>query len=87
MKESSTLFKVKEHWVKPTLLDFTDWLKKNVEAQALMNQSATKAKTEDDRTSGTKTKTAWKMLTLNWQQIETKKQMPSSSSKTYSRCI
>ena len=27
MKESWSLFTVKKHWVKPTLLDFNDWLK------------------------------------------------------------
>ena len=58
MKESSTLFNVKKQWVKLNLFDFTAWLEKIVEAHALMNKSATKAKTEDDRTSGTKTKTA-----------------------------
>ena len=42
MKESWSLFMVKRHWVKPTLLDFNDWLKEKAEAHGLMKQSATK---------------------------------------------
>ena len=32
LKESWSLFTVKKHWVKPTLLDFNDWLKEKSEA-------------------------------------------------------
>ena len=46
MKESWSLFTVKKHWVKPTLLDFNDWLKKKAEAHDLMKNTATKARTE-----------------------------------------
>ena len=60
MKESWSLFTVKKHWVKPTLLDFNDWLKEKAEAHDLMKQSATKAKSEENITSVTKTKTASK---------------------------
>ena len=42
LKESWSLFTVKKHWVKPTLLDFNDWLKEKAEAHDLMKQSATK---------------------------------------------
>ena len=42
MKESWSLFTVKKHWVKPTLLDFNDWLKEKVEAHDLMKNTATK---------------------------------------------
>ena len=87
MKESWSLFTVKKHWVKPTLLDFNDWLKEKAEAHDLMIQSATKAKPEDNITSVTKTKTASKVFASNSQQRETKKQIPSSSTNTYSRCI
>ena len=87
MKESWSLFTVKKHWVKPTLLDFNDWLKEKAEAHDLMKQSATKAKPEENITSVTKTKTASKVFASNSQQRETKKQMPSSSTNTYSRCI
>ena len=52
-----------------------------------MRQKATKAKLEENSTSVTKTNTASKMFASNSQQTETKKQMPSSSKNTYSRCI
>ena len=52
-----------------------------------MKQSATKANPEDYSTSVTKTKRASKVFASNSQQRETKKQMPSSSTNTYSRCI
>ena len=87
MKESWSLFTVKKHWVKPTLLDFNDWPKENAEAHDLMKQSATKEKPEENSTSATKTKTASKVFASNSQQRETKKQMPSSSTNSYSRCI
>ena len=56
MKESWSLFTVKKHWVKPTILDFNDWLKEKAEAHDLMKQSATKAKSEDNSISVTKTR-------------------------------
>ena len=62
MKESWSLFTVKKHWVKPTLLDFNDWLKEKAEAHNLMKQSATKARPEDNSTSVTKTKQLQKCL-------------------------
>ena len=86
-KDSWSLFTVKKHWVKPTILDFNDWLKEKAEAHDLMKQSATKARPEDNSTSATKTKTASKVFASNSQQRETKKQMTSSSTNTYSRCI
>ena len=87
MKESWSLFTVKKHWVKPTLLDFNHWLKEKAEAHDLMKQSATKAKPEENITSVTKTKTASKVFASNSQQRNTKKQISSSSTNTYSRCI
>ena len=87
MKKWWPLFTVKKHWVKPTLLDFNDWLKEKAEAHDLMKQKATKARPEDNNTSVTKTKTASKVFAPNSQQRETKKQMPSSSTNIYSRCI
>ena len=87
MKESWSLFTVKKHWVKHTLLDFNDWLKEKAEAHDLMKQSATKAKPEENITSVTKTKTASKVFASNSQQRDTKKQIPSSSTNTYSWCI
>ena len=94
MKESWSLFTVKKHWVKPTLLDFNDWFKEKAEANDLMEQSATKAKPEENITSVTKTKTASKVFAslcpfavFASQQRDTKKQTPSSSTNAYSRCI
>ena len=82
MKESWSLFTIKKHWVKPTLLDFNDWLKEKVEAHCLMKQNATKAKPEENNTSVTQTKTNSKVFASNSQQKETKKQMPSSPTNT-----
>ena len=62
MKESWSLFTVKKHWVKPTLLDFNNWLKEKAEAHDLMKQSANKARPEDNSASVTKTKTASKVF-------------------------
>ena len=39
LKESWSLFTVKKHWVKPTLLDFNDWLREKAEAHDLMKQN------------------------------------------------
>ena len=52
-----------------------------------MKQNATKARPEDNSTSVIKTKTASKLFATKSQQRETKTQMPSSSTNTYSRCI
>ena len=86
-KESWSLFTFKKHWVKPTLIDFKDWLKEKAEAHDLLKQSATKARPEDNSTSVTKPKTTSKVFAPNSQQRKTRKQMPSSSTNTYSRCI
>ena len=87
LKKSRLLFTVNKHWVKPTLLDFNDWLKEKAKAHELMKQSATKAWPEDNSSSVTKTKTASKKFASNSQQRETKKQMPFSSTNTFSHCI
>ena len=70
LKESWSLFTVKKHWVKPTLLDINDWLKEKAEAHDLMKQSATKARPEDNSTSVTKTKIASKVFASNSQQSD-----------------
>ena len=67
MKESWSVFTVEKHWVKPTLIDFTDWLKEKAEAHDLMKQSATKARPEGNSISVPKTKTASKVFTSNLQ--------------------
>ena len=83
MKELCSLFTVKKHWVKPTLLDFKDWLKEKAEAHNRMKQSATKEWPEYNSTSVTKTKTASKVFASNSQQRETKKQMPYFSTNMH----
>ena len=87
MKQSWSLFTVKKHWVKPSLLDFKDWLKENAEVLDLMKQSKTKKKLEENTSSVTKINTASIIFASNSQQRETKKQLPSSSTNTYSCCI
>ena len=52
-----------------------------------MKQSTTKAKPEENITSVTNTKKASKVFASNSQKWDTKKQIPSSSTNTYSRCI
>ena len=42
LKESWSLFTVKKHWLKQTLLDFNDWLKEKAEAHDLMKKSPSK---------------------------------------------
>ena len=86
MKEPWSLSTVKKHWVKPTLLDFNDWLKEKAEAHDLMKQSATKANPEGNSISVTKTKTASKMFVSISQQRQIKRKMSSSSTNTYSCC-
>ena len=81
VKESCSLFKVKKHWVKPTLLDFNDWLIEKSELHDLMKQSANKAGHENNSTLVTKTKTAATLFASNSQQRKRKKQTPSSSTK------
>ena len=66
MKKSWSLYTVKRHWVKPTLLDFNDWLKEKAEAPDFMKQSATKATPEDNSTSVTKTKNSLKSVCIKF---------------------
>ena len=56
MNELWSLFTLKTHWVKPTLLDFNDWLKETAKAHNLMKTTATKTKSEDSIKSVTKSK-------------------------------
>ena len=72
IKKSWSLFTVKKLGVKPTLLDFNDWLKEKAKAHDLMKQSATKSESEDNSTSVNKTKTASKVFAANLQQEQSK---------------
>ena len=65
MKESWSLFTIKKLWVKPTLLDFNDWLKEKAEAHNLMKNTAIKARTEDKNNSVTRSKVASKAIAAN----------------------
>ena len=80
LKESWLLFTVKKHWVKPTLLDFNDWLKEKAEAHDLMKQTSSKARTEDNTNSVVKTNVASRTFAANTQTKGT--QRPASTSAT-----
>ena len=45
MKKLWSLLTVQKHWLKPTLYDFSSWLKEEAEAYDLMKQTSTKART------------------------------------------
>ena len=87
MKESWSLFTVKKHWVKPTLLDFNDWLKEKAQAHDLMKNTATKARTEDTNNSVTRSKVASKAFAANTQQKSNPKPQQRSPSTSISSCI
>ena len=87
MKESWSLFTVKKHWVKPTLLDFNDWLKEKAEAHDLMKNTATKAKTEDTINSVTRSKIASKAFAANTQHKSNLKPQQRSPLTSVSSCI
>ena len=87
MKESWSLFTVKKHWVKPTLLDFNDWLKEKAEAHNLMKNTAFKARTEDTNSSVTRSKVASKEFAANTQHKSNLKPQQSSPSISISSCI
>ena len=86
MKESWSLFTVKKHWVKPTLLDFNDWLKEKAEAHDLMKNTAFKARTEDTNNSVTRSKVASKAFAANTQHKSNLKPQQSSPSTSISSC-
>ena len=73
-KESWSLFTVKKHWVKPTLLDFNDWLKEKAEAHDLIKQTSSNARTEDNTKSVVKTKVASRTFAANTQSKGTQDQ-------------
>ena len=80
LKESWSLFTVKKQWVKPTLLDFNDWLKEKAEAHDLRKQTSSKARTEDNCNSVVKTKDSSRTFAANTQSKGT--QRPTSTSAT-----
>ena len=86
MKESWSIFTIRKHWVKPTLLGFNDWLKEKAEAHHLMNNTATKANTEDTNNSVTRSQVASKAFTSNTQHKSNLKPQQSSPSTKISKC-
>ena len=68
MKYSMSLFTVKKHWMKPTLLDFNDWLKDKDKAHNLRKNTAIKTKTEDTINLVTKSEVALKAFAAKTQQ-------------------
>ena len=87
LKESWSLFTVKKHWVKPTLLDFNDWLKEKAKADDLMKQTSSKARTEDNTNSVVKTKVASRTFAANTQSKGTQRPASSSATPPPTRCI
>ena len=86
MKESWSLFTVKMHWVKPTLLDFNDWLKERAEAHDLIKNTPTKTRTEDTINPVTKSKVASKAFAANTQHKSNLRPQQSSPSTSISSC-
>ena len=87
VKESWSLFTVKKHWVKPTLLDFNDWLKEKAEAHDLMKQISKKARTEDNNNSVVKKKVASRAFAANTQTKSTQRPASTSATPPNPRCI
>ena len=87
MKESWSLFTVKKHWVKPTLLIFNDWLKETADAHDLMKNTATEARTEDTNNSETTSKVASKAFAANTQHKSNLKPQQRSPLTPISSCI
>ena len=87
LKESWALLTVKKHCVKPTLLDFNDWLKEKAEAHDLMKKPSLKARTEDNKNSVVKTKVASRTLAANTQYKGTQGSASTSATSPTSRFI
>ena len=87
LKKSWSLFTVKKHWVKPTLLDFNNWLKENAEARDLRKQTSSKARTEDNTNSVVKTKVASRTFAAKPQSKGTQRPASTSATPPNPRCI
>ena len=87
MRQSWSLFAVKKQWVKPNLLDFSDWLKEKAEAHDLMKNTATQARTKDNNNSVTRTKASSKAFAANTQHKSNLKPQQSSPLTSISSCI
>ena len=87
LKESWSLFTVKKHWVKPTLLDINEWLKEKAEAHDSMNTTSSKARIEDNTSSVVKTKVASRTFAANTQSNGTQRPASVSATSPTPRCI
>ena len=87
LKESWSLFTVKKHWVKPTLLDLNDWSKEKAEAHDSMKPTSSKARTEDNNNSVVKTKVASRTFAANTQTKGTQRPASTSATPATPRCI
>ena len=85
--ESWSLFAVQKQWVKPTPLDFNDWLKQEAEAHNLMKQTLSKVKTEDITNSVVKAKVSSRIFASNVQTKGTQRPAFTSESPPTPRCI
>ena len=82
LKESWSLFTVKKHWVKPTLLDFNNWL-----LDDLMKTTSSKARIEDNTNSVVKTKVASRTFAAYTQSKGTQRPASTSATPPTPRCI
>ena len=73
--------------MKPTLLDFNDWLKEKAEAHDLMKNTATKARTEDTINSVTRSKVASKAFAAYTHHKSNIKPQQRSPLTSISSCI
>ena len=86
LKDSWSLFTVKKHWVKPTVLDFNDWLKEKAEGHDLMKQTSSKTRTEDSTNSVVKTKVASRTFAANTQSKGTQRPASTWAAPPTPRC-
>ena len=86
LKESWSLFTVIKHWVKPTLLDFNDWLKEKAGAHEFMKQTSSKARTEDNTNSVVKIKVVSRTFAANKQSKGTERPASTSATPPTPRC-
>ena len=64
LKESWSMHTVKKHWLRPTLLDFNEWLKEKAEAHENMKVLGIKGKV-DDSSSVQRSKRSTKTFSTN----------------------
>ena len=75
---------VKKHWLRPTLLDFNEWLKEKAEAHERMKVLGIKGKV-DDSSSVQRSKTSTKTFSSNSEKSNQK--VSSGKSSSASSCV